>query len=62
MNPVIMDQAISDLFHRMYRMPEGLTRRQFRRGMRRILIVQLAGTGFLVFFNWFALQMQAFGL
>lgn len=60
MNPAVIDRAIADLFHRMYRMPEDLSRRQFRKGMRRILILQVAGTGFLFFFEWFAAQMRAF--
>lgn len=60
MNPAVIDQAIGELFQKMYRMPEGISRRQFRKGMRRILILQIAGTGFLVFFEWFAAQMRAF--
>jgi len=53
------DTAISGLFRAMYRMPANVSRSQFRRGMRRVWIVQIVGAGLWVGFVWFAEMMRS---
>jgi hypothetical protein len=58
LTPDLMDAAIGGLFEQMYRMPPNVTRSQFRRGMRRIRIIQFVGGVFTVGFVWFSELMQ----